>query len=96
MKFEPFGNRVLVLKPKAIEKTEGGIIIPDTGQEVPRVAIVEAVGDGRIKENGELEPMNVKVGDKVVFGKFAGTEVKYDGKIHLVLREDDLMGKLVE
>ncbi len=91
MKVKPLHDRVLV-KPfeEEEEKTSGGIIIPDTAKEKPQKGEVVAVGDGRILDNGQKVPMCVKVGDKVIYGKYAGTEVKIEGEKYLVMREDDI------
>ncbi len=91
MKVRPLHDRVLV-KPyeDEEEKTSGGIIIPDTAKEKPQRGKVEAVGEGRILESGEKVPMCVKVGDEVIYGKYAGTEIKIDGEKYLVMREDDI------
>jgi chaperonin GroES len=83
---------VLVKRVKEEEKTKGGIIIPDTAKEKPIEAKVVAVGTGRILETGEVRPLAVKKGDRVLFGKYGGTEVKIDGEEHLILREDDILG----
>jgi len=74
------------------EKTKGGIIIPDTAKEKPMEGKVVAVGKGKVMEDGKLHPVDVKVGDRILFGKYAGTEVKIDGEEHLIMREDDILG----
>ncbi|RLD96931.1 MAG: co-chaperone GroES [Aquificota bacterium] len=91
MKVKPLHDRVLV-KPfeEEEEKTSGGIIIPDTAKEKPQKGEVVAVGDGRILDNGQKVSMCVKVGDRVIYGKYAGTEVKIEGEKYLVMREDDI------
>ena len=92
MKFKPLHDRLL-LKPTAAEtKTKSGIIIPDTAQEKPMQGEVIAVGSGKRLEDGRLQPMGVKVGDKVIYGKWSGTEVKLDGVDHVILKEEDLFG----
>ena len=92
MKFKPLHDRLL-LKPMSAEtKTKSGIIIPDTAQEKPQQGKVIAVGAGKRLEDGRLIPMDVKVGDKVIYGKWSGTEVKLDGKDHVILKEEDLFG----
>jgi chaperonin GroES len=92
MKFKPLHDRLL-LKPLSAEtKTKAGIIIPDTAQEKPQQGEVVAVGAGKRLEDGRLIPMDVKVGDKVIYGKWSGTEVKLDGKDHVILKEEDLFG----
>ncbi len=97
MKVKPLHDRVLV-KPfeEEEEKTSGGIIIPDTAKEKPQKGEVVAVGDGRILDSGEKVPMCVKVGDKVLYGKYAGTEVKIEGEKYLVMREDDIYAIIEE
>ena len=94
MKFRPLHDRVVVKRVTADEKTAGGIIIPDTAQEKPQQGKVVAVGAGKRLEDGRLIPMDVKVGDKVIYGKWSGTEVKLDGKDHVILKEEDLFGVL--
>jgi len=90
-KIRPLGDRVLVRRLEAEEKTAGGIVLPDAAKEKPREAEVVAVGDGRVKEDGSRVPMRLKVGDRVVFGSFAGTEVKLGDEELLILREDDVL-----
>ena len=92
MAIRPLHDRVLVKRVKEEDKTKGGIIIPDTAKEKPIEAKVVAVGAGRRLENGEIQPLAVKKGDLVLFGKYGGTEVKIDGEDHLILREDDILG----
>ena len=92
MSFRPLHDRVLVRRIEAQEKTAGGIIIPDTAQEKPMQGEVVAVGKGKRLEDGRLEPLGVKVGDKVIYGKWSGTEVKLDGVEHVILKEEDLFG----
>lgn len=91
MNIRPLHDRVIV-KRVAEEKTKGGIIIPDTAKEKPVEGKVVAVGDGKILENGTKVPLNVKKGDKVLFGKYAGTEINIEGEEHLIMREDDILG----
>jgi len=94
MKFKPLHDRLL-LKPTVAEtKTKSGIIIPDTAQEKPMQGEVIAVGKGKRLEDGRLLPLDVKVGDKVIYGKWSGTEVKLDGTDHVILKEEDLFGIL--
>ena len=93
-KFRPLHDRVVVRRIEADEKTAGGIIIPDTAKEKPQQGEVVAVGPGGRDENGKLVPMDLKAGDKVLFGKWSGTEVKLDGEEHVILREDDILGVL--
>ena len=92
MGIRPLHDRVLVKRVKEEEKTKGGIIIPDTAKEKPIEAKVVAVGKGKILENGEQRKLDVKKGDRVLFGKYGGTEVKIEGTEHLILREDDILG----
>jgi chaperonin GroES len=92
MKFRPLHDRVVVKRLTAEEKTAGGIIIPDTAQEKPSQGAVIAVGPGGRDENGKLIPIDVKVGDTVLFGKWSGTEVKIDGQDLLIMKESDIMG----
>ncbi|MBN1882105.1 MAG: co-chaperone GroES [Deltaproteobacteria bacterium] len=92
MKIKPLQDRVIVKRVDEEEKTSGGIIIPDTAKEKPMEGEVVAVGGGKILDNGTKVPMDVKAGDRVLFGKYAGTEVKIDGVEHLIMREDDILG----
>ena len=94
MKFRPLHDRVVVKRLTADEKTAGGIIIPDTAQEKPMQGEVVAVGSGGRDEAGKLIPVEVKAGDKVLFGKWSGTEVKIDGTEYLIMKESDIMGVL--
>ena len=93
-KFRPLHDRVVVKRVTADEKTAGGIIIPDTAQEKPQQGEVVAVGPGGRDEAGKLIPIDVKVGDKVLFGKWSGTEIKLDGAELLIMKESDVMGVL--
>ena len=92
MKFRPLHDRVVVKRVTADEKTAGGIIIPDTAQEKPSQGEVIAVGPGGRDEAGKLIPIDIKVGDRVLFGKWSGTEVKIDGQDLLIMKESDIMG----
>ena len=92
MKFRPLHDRVLIKVLDSEEKTSGGIIIPDTAKENPQEGEVVAVGPGAINEAGKITPMDVKIGDIVLFGKWAGTEVKIDGKEYSIMKESDIMG----
>jgi chaperonin GroES len=92
MKIRPLNDRVLVLRIEEEEKTSGGIIIPDTAKEKPLEGKVVAAGPGRTDENGKLIPLEVKKNDRVLFGKYAGSEIKVDGVEHLIMREDDILG----
>ena len=96
MSFRPLHDRVLVRRVEAEEKTAGGIIIPDTAKEKPMQGEILAVGPGARNENGDLTPMSVQVGDRVLFGKWSGTEVKLDGDELLIMKESDIMGVLEE
>ena len=92
MKFRPLHDRVLIRRLEGEEKTAGGIIIPDTAKEKPTEGEVVAVGPGARSEDGEVHPLDVKVGDRVLIGKWSGTEVKIDGTDYLILKESDVMG----
>lgn len=92
MKITPLQDRVLVKRLEEEEKTKGGIIIPDTAKEKPIEGKVVAVGKGRVKEDGTVVPLEVKAGDKVLFSKYAGTEIQIEGEEHLIMREDDILG----
>jgi chaperonin GroES len=94
MKFRPLHDRVLVRRIDAEEKTAGGIIIPDTAKEKPQQGEVIAVGPGARDESGKLQPLDLRVGDRVLFGKWSGTEVKIDGEDLLIMKESDIMGVL--
>jgi chaperonin GroES len=96
MKFRPLHDRVVITRIEAEDKTTGGIIIPDTAKEKPQQGEVIAVGPGGRDEAGKLIPIDVKVGDRVLFGKWSGTEVKLDGVEYLIMKESDLMGVLLE
>jgi chaperonin GroES len=91
MKFRPLHDRVVVRRLEAEEKTAGGIIIPDTAKEKPMEGEVIAVGPGARDEAGKLVPLDVKANDRILFGKWSGTEVKLDGEEHVLLREDDIL-----
>ncbi len=91
MKIKPLHDRVLVRRVDEVTKTNGGIIIPDTAKEKPSEGIVEAVGNGRMAPDGKVAPMSVKTGDRILFGKYAGTEVKVDGESRLIIREEDIL-----
>jgi len=92
MKFRPLHDRVLVRRVNAEEKTAGGIIIPDTAKEKPQEGEVLAVGAGTLNDRGELRPLDVKAGDRVLFGKWSGTEVRIDNEELLIMKESDIMG----
>lgn len=91
MRIKPLHDRIIVKRTEEEEKTKGGIIIPDTAKEKPAEGKVIAVGEGRIKKDGTKIPLEVKAGDRVLFSKYGGTEVKIDGEEHLMLREDDIL-----
>ncbi len=91
MKVKPLHDRVIVKRIEEDETTKGGIIIPDTAKEKPIQGEVVAIGEGKIHEDGSRRPVDVKVGDRVLFGKYSGTEVKFDDDDFLVMREDDVM-----
>jgi chaperonin GroES len=91
MKIKPLNDRVLVIREEEEKKSAGGIIIPDTAKEKPQRGKVVAAGPGKMGEGGKRIPLEVKAGDRVLFGKYAGTEVKLDGIEHVVMREDDIL-----
>jgi chaperonin GroES len=91
MKIKPLGDRVLILGMDKEKKTKGGILIPDTAEEKPQEGKVIAVGTGKMNEKGKRFSLNVKKGDRVLFGKYAGDEIKVDGVEHLIMREDDIL-----
>ncbi|MFP3870236.1 MAG: co-chaperone GroES [Syntrophobacteria bacterium] len=91
MKLRPLHDRVIVKRIEEDEKTSGGIIIPDTAKEKPQQGTVIAVGKGKILKNGDVMPPTVKEGDRILFGKYAGTDIKIDGEEHLIMREDDIL-----
>lgn len=93
VKIKPLGNRVLVQRSKA-QTSKGGILLPDSAQERPREGQVVAAGPGKTNENGQLEPIAVKVGDRILFGSYSGTEVKQNEEEYLILSEDDILGIL--
>ncbi len=94
MKFRPLQDRILIKRIDKEEKTSGGIIIPDTAKEKPQEGEVVAVGNGKRLDDGKVAPMDVKKGDRVLFGKYSGSEIKIDGEEHLILREDEILGVL--
>lgn len=96
MKVKPLQDRILVKRLKEEEKTKGGIIIPDAAKEKPQEGKVIAVGEGKTLDNGTKVKLSVKAGDKILFGKYSGTEIKIDGEEHLILREDDVFGIIVD
>ena len=92
MKIRPLQDRIIVKRVAEEEKTKGGIIIPDTAKEKPIEGKVIAVGNGKVLEDGTVRPLDIKAGDRVLFSKFAGTEIKIEGEEHLIMREDDILG----
>jgi chaperonin GroES len=92
MKLRPLQDRILVQRVKEEERTKGGIIIPDTAKEKPAEGKVVAVGKGKLDESGKRIALEVKKGDRILFGKYSGTEVKMEGEEHLIMREDDVLG----
>ena len=94
MKFKPLHDRVLLQRVEQENKTSGGILIPDTAQEKPITAKIIAVGNGLPLENGQIQPLSVKVGDKVLFGKWSGTEIKLDGHDYIIMKESEILGVL--
>jgi len=94
MAIQPLGDRALVKRLEAEEKTKGGIVLPDTAKEKPQKGEVVAVGKGRVLESGKVEPLEVKKGDKVLFGKYAGNEISYKEDEYLILKEEDILAIL--
>ena len=92
MKIRPLQDRIIVRRVKEEEKTKGGIIIPDSAKEKPIEGKVIAVGNGKVQEDGKVRPLDVKAGERILFSKYAGTEIKIDGEEHLIMREEDILG----
>jgi len=92
VKIRPLQDRVIVKRIEEEEKTKGGIIIPDTAKEKPQEGKVVAVGKGKMNEDGKITPLDVKVNDRILFGKYSGTEINIDGEEHLIMREEDILG----
>jgi chaperonin GroES len=92
MKIRPLQDRVIVQRVEEEERTKGGIIIPDTAKEKPQEGKVVAVGKGKVNDDGKLTPLDVKVGDRILFGKYSGSEIKLEGEDLLIMREDDILG----
>ena len=92
MKFRPLHDRVLIRRVESEEKSAGGIIIPDTAKEKPQEGRVMAVGQGKVLENGKLVPLEVTTGDRILFSKYSGSDIKLDGEEHLIVRESDILG----
>ena len=95
-KIRPLQDRVLLKRVQEEQKTKGGIIIPDTAKEKPVEGEVVAVGNGKVLDDGTVRALDVKPGDRVLFGKFSGTEIKLDGEEHLIVREDDILGVVAQ
>ena len=95
MTIRPLHDRILVKREEEQDRTAGGLYIPDTAKEKPVRAKVIAVGNGKVLEDGKVRPLDVKAGDRVLFSKYAGTEVKIDGEEHLIMREEDILGVIV-
>ncbi|HDJ28507.1 MAG TPA: co-chaperone GroES [Proteobacteria bacterium] len=94
MNIRPLQDRLIVKRLEGEEKTKGGIIIPDAAKEKPMEGEVVSVGKGKVLEDGKVRPLDVKSGDRILFGKYAGTEIKLDGEEYLIMREDDVLGVL--
>ncbi len=92
MKIRPLQDRVIVKRIEEEEKSKGGIIIPDTAKEKPQEGRVVAVGKGKVNDNGKITPLDVKVNDRVLFGKYSGSDINIDGEEHLIMREEDILG----
>jgi chaperonin GroES len=94
MKIRPLYDRILVKRVEEQQKTAGGLFIPDSAKEKPMEALVVAVGNGKVQDDGSLRKLEVKAGDKILFSKYSGNEIKIDGEEHLILREDDILAVL--
>jgi len=92
VKIRPLQDRVIVKRIEEEEKSKGGIIIPDTAKEKPQEGKVIAIGRGKVNDDGKVTPLDVKVNDRILFGKYSGTEINIDGEEHLIMREDDILG----
>ncbi len=92
MKIRPLQDRVIVKRIEEEEKSKGGIFIPDTAKEKPQEGKVVAVGKGKVNDDGKITPLDVKVNDRVLFGKYSGSEINIDGEEHMIMREDDILG----
>ena len=92
MKIRPLQDRVIVKRVNEEEKSKGGIIIPDTAKEKPQEGKIVAVGKGKHGDDGKITPLDVKVNDRILFGKYSGTEINFDGEEHLIMREEDILG----
>ena len=89
---KPLYDKVLIKRVENEQTSAGGIIIPDTAQEKTQIGVVKAVGQGKVSNDGSLKPLNVKVGDNVLFGKYSGTEISFDGEEYLIIREEEILG----
>ncbi len=96
MKFRPLQDRILIRRIDQEQKTSGGIIIPDTAKEKPQQGEVVAVGNGKRLDDGKVQPLDVKKGDRILFGKYSGSDIKLNGEEHLILREDEVLGVIEE
>lgn len=96
MQVRPLQDRVIVKRVNEEEKTKGGIIIPDSAKEKPMEGLVVAVGPGKVSEKGDKVPLEIKSGDRILFGKYSGTEISIKGEEHLIMREDDILGVIVK
>lgn len=94
MKVTPLGDRVLVKRLDPVQKTKGGIVLPDSAQEKPKEAEIISVGEGKVNDKGERVPLSVKAGDRIIFTSYAGTEVKIDGEDYMIMREEDILAKI--
>jgi chaperonin GroES len=92
MRFKPLGDRILLKQLEAKEQTKGGIVLPDTAKEKPQEGEIIAVGEGKKNPEGRVVPLSLKIGDKVLYGKYSGTEVAIDGEDYLIIREEDVLG----
>jgi chaperonin GroES len=92
VKIRPLQDRVIVKRVEEDEKSKGGIIIPDTAKEKPQEGKVVAVGKGKLGDDGKVTPLDVKINDRILFGKYSGTEINFDGEEHLIMREEDILG----
>ena len=92
MKIRPLQDRVIIKRIEEEEKSAGGIIIPDTAKEKPQEGKVVAVGKGKVNDDGKITPLDIKVNDRILFGKYSGSEINIDGEEHLIMREDDILG----
>jgi chaperonin GroES len=95
-KLRPLHDRVIVKRLDSEEKTKGGIIIPDSAKEKPQEGKIVAIGNGKVLDDGKKQPMNVKVGEKILFSKYSGSDIKIDGEDHLIMREDDILAVVVD